>query len=105
MVETGNKEEPPSAVSKAVWYTVVGVSVIGLLAPLLYFTSSSMNHWMAHYCALALTWAKDAPVTVATGLVFLTALFVVALVPSTPLEVVIALAYGLNAGFWLVFIG
>lgn len=52
-----------------------------------------------------MSWTADAPVTAACLGVVLVALWIVCLIPSTPIELIMAYSYGLWGGFCLIYVG
>jgi len=79
-----------------------------LLTTAVVLVTASFDHWSTwsrHALDLAARRAAETPMTAAVALVFFIAIWIMCLIPSTPIELVIIIAYGLVGGFALVYTG
>ena len=61
--------------------------------------------WWATLALHFASWSETAPFATACGLVALIAAWILVLIPSTPIELAVAYAYGLRSGFVIVYSG
>ncbi len=81
----------------------VAAALLALLV-LLLATSGSWSGWLEQLRRIALSYYERSPALVALVGVVLIASWIVALIPSTPIEIVVAYVFGLGGGFALIYV-